>query len=151
MSVNLTNKNDDSKLLVESLLNATKASIDSLLMVASTSSQFKHIEDSLNRYIKLANQKAKSIQEDQEELSQVLAQTEKEETVSHEEVMAFIFNNNIKKVRITKKLTQVQLAHLLDKKPSEISRWESGGVTPSMKNMTLISKALGCSLEELIN
>jgi DNA-binding transcriptional regulator YiaG len=94
---------------------------------------------------------AQELAEDQKWLDENLEAIKKEETFSHEEVMKDIFNNNIKSVRIKLKISQSELSKRLNKTSAEISRWESGIVTPNLKNYRLISEALECSLEDLLD
>lgn len=89
--------------------------------------------------------------EDQKWLDENVEAIKEEETFSSEEVMADTFNNNIKSIRIKLKISQSELAKRLNKTSAEISRWESGLVTPNLKNYRLISNALNCSLEDLLD
>jgi|GEM_PF-750424 DNA-binding transcriptional regulator YiaG len=152
MSPRQTNLSDRSseEHLVKSLLKTTNSAFETLLSVVKSKRDFELIERALSDYEALLAKKEQDILEE-DDLDQILAEVEGEETVSHEEVLSQAFNNNIKAIRKRVGMPQVELAEKLGKKPSEISRWESGTVTPSMKNMRLISQALNCSLEDLLS
>lgn len=48
------------------------------------------------------------------------------------------YNEIIKKIRQTKKLTQQELANILGVGQSVLASWESGARTPSYKNQRII-------------
>lgn len=58
--------------------------------------------------------------------------------------------DNIKKIRKSKKITQVQLANIIDKSESTIQKYESNSVTPDFTILTEIAKALNCTLLDLL-
>ena len=58
---------------------------------------------------------------------------------------------SLKDIRLSKKLTQEELAKRSGIKQNGISRYESGTRTPSMKTAKALAKALGCSIDELIS
>jgi len=57
--------------------------------------------------------------------------------------------NPIKKRRVEKGLTQVDLALLVEVSQMHISHFETGGVTPSEKHTKKIAEILGISPEDL--
>lgn len=62
-----------------------------------------------------------------------------------------LFGKNLKKVRESKNITQVQLAIDCDFDVSVISRIERGVVNTSLSNLKLISSALQIELSELFD
>lgn len=56
----------------------------------------------------------------------------------------------IKNARESNKMTQAQLAHIIGVSQSTIAQWEGGITLPSVKNLMLLSKALHCTLDELL-
>lgn len=61
------------------------------------------------------------------------------------------FGNNLKMVRVSKNITQAQLAIDCDFDVSVISRIERGIVNTSLSNLKLISSALNIPLKELFD
>lgn len=61
------------------------------------------------------------------------------------------FGNNLKIVRVSKNITQAQLAIDCDFDVSVISRIERGAVNTSLSNLKLISSALNISVKELFD
>lgn len=59
-------------------------------------------------------------------------------------------NNRIKQFRLKNKLTQQQLADLMDVTRQAVTRWESGTVEPSTENLIQLAKIFACSVDELI-
>jgi len=59
-------------------------------------------------------------------------------------------NNRIKKFRLKCKLTQQQLADLMDVTRQAVTRWESGTVEPSTENLISLAQIFDCSVDELI-
>ncbi len=59
-------------------------------------------------------------------------------------------NNRIRKFRLKSKLTQQQLADLMDVTRQAVTRWESGTVEPSTENLILLAQIFDCSVDELI-
>lgn len=59
-------------------------------------------------------------------------------------------NNRIKQFRLKNKLTQQQLADLVDVTRQAVTRWESGTVEPSTENLISLAQIFGCSVDELI-
>lgn len=65
-------------------------------------------------------------------------------------VEVMIMNNRIRKFRLKSKLTQQQLADLMDVSRQAVTRWESGTVEPSTENLILLAQIFDCSVDELI-
>lgn len=61
------------------------------------------------------------------------------------------FGENLKSVRLSKNITQAELAIDCDFDVSVISRIERGVVNTSLSNLKLISSALDISLKELFD
>lgn len=59
-------------------------------------------------------------------------------------------NENIKKYRTEKNLTQEQLAEKVYSTKSTISKWESGDITPSIDILKIIAKALEVNVYDLM-
>jgi len=59
-------------------------------------------------------------------------------------------NKQIKKIRTTLKMTQKQLADLVDIDESMINKIENGHSTGSIRTLTKLAAALGVSIAELI-
>lgn len=59
-------------------------------------------------------------------------------------------NNRIKQFRLKNKLTQQQLADLMDVTRQAVTRWESGTVEPSTENLISLAEIFNCSVDELI-
>ena len=57
---------------------------------------------------------------------------------------------SIKKLRINRGLTQKQLAELLGVKQQNISDWERGERSPSVKNLKKLSEILNCQIDDLV-
>ena len=109
----------------------------------------KTLSDSIP--ITLLELEAQELAEDEKWLEENFEAIKKEETISHEELMKSIFNNNIKSIRVKLKVSQSELAKKLNRTLVEVSKWESKEVTPTLKNYRLISEALECSLEDLLD
>lgn len=58
--------------------------------------------------------------------------------------------NNLKKIRIRKNITQIQIAKLLGVDRSFISNIENGKNNPTLSTITNLAKALGVSTDELL-
>ena len=54
------------------------------------------------------------------------------------------------RLRMEHGLTQGQLAEMVGCYPKDISRWETGERNPGAKSLVALAKALGCSMEDLI-
>ena len=59
-------------------------------------------------------------------------------------------NNPITKRRLELGLTQVQLAEMLGCQQQSISDWETGRSIPTMRSLNKLSKALSCSIADLL-
>lgn len=57
---------------------------------------------------------------------------------------------SIKERRIAKNMTQKDLASALHTNQNNISRYESGKRSPSIRVALQLAQALGCSIEELL-
>ncbi len=62
-----------------------------------------------------------------------------------------IFGSNIKLIRVEKKLTQLDLAVLMNLDPETIRRYEKGIQEPKLSVIVKFSEVLQVSLEEIIN
>lgn len=147
LNLNIENQ---APLLFESLLNTTKCSIHSLLLAVKNQSDLTQLKEVLNNCADLIEDKEDLLEDEDLLLEGILREAKNEERFSHDDILKDCFKNSIKKIRESKSISQLELAKLLNKNASEVSRWESGGVIPSMKNIILISKALNCSLDSLI-
>ena len=58
-------------------------------------------------------------------------------------------NIDIEQRRKEKNLTQQQLADLCGSKQNNISRYEKGHRTPSLRDAAALAKALDCSIDDL--
>ena len=70
------------------------------------------------------------------------------------EMDAIILRNigaKIREIRLQKKLTQKELAFILDIEISQITRIETGKINTSILNLIKISKALEIDIKELFN
>lgn len=64
--------------------------------------------------------------------------------------MALIFSGEkLKQARVSRGLTQEQLATKLDIRVTNVSKWENDRSAPNGINMVLLIRALGCELEEV--
>lgn len=61
------------------------------------------------------------------------------------------FNEKLQILRKEKKLSQEQLADMLDVTRQSVSKWESGTTYPEMDKLIMLSKIFGCSLDDLTN
>ena len=64
--------------------------------------------------------------------------------------MKLKISENIKNLRISKGLTQSELALLLSVTPQSVSRWENGQAYPDMETLPLLSNIFGVSYDELM-
>ena len=60
------------------------------------------------------------------------------------------FKDNLKKIRMNRTLSQTELAKKAKLEPSHISHYECGRRNPSMDNLVVLSKALNCTIDELV-
>jgi transcriptional regulator with XRE-family HTH domain len=67
------------------------------------------------------------------------------------EIWAMIdFRRNLISIRKDRKLTQAQLAELLDIQPRLISRWETGETKPQFDHMVRLADVLQVTIDELV-
>lgn len=59
--------------------------------------------------------------------------------------------DNIKRIRKSKKITQVQLANAIHKSESTIQKYEANNVKPDFVVLNEIADALGCTLMDLVD
>ncbi|MGD6887771.1 helix-turn-helix transcriptional regulator [Staphylococcus shinii] len=59
-------------------------------------------------------------------------------------------SNQIKKLRIKKKLTQEDLALLLNVSLNKINNWENGNEDPDLKQLLILSEFFGVTIDQLI-
>ncbi|VEU80639.1 helix-turn-helix domain-containing protein [Haploplasma axanthum] len=64
--------------------------------------------------------------------------------------MSHPFHENLRNLRIKNNLTQDELANILDVSRQAISKWERGEGLPDLHNLSLLAKALGVTVDELI-
>lgn len=57
----------------------------------------------------------------------------------------------IARLRIARGLTQAQLAELIGCHQQSINKWETGVCKPGMQSLIKLSRALGCSIDDLID
>jgi len=60
------------------------------------------------------------------------------------------FRKNLQQLRKERKLTQLQLAELLEIQPRLISRWETGETKPQFDHMVRLAEVLEVSLDQLV-
>ena len=60
------------------------------------------------------------------------------------------FKDNLKELRIEKKLGQVELANAIGVSKGVISLWENGLREPNMYSLILLAKYFGVSIDELV-
>ena len=61
------------------------------------------------------------------------------------------FSERLKKYRREKNLTQQELADLLQVSNKTVSRWESGGGYPDVPMLVPLARALGVSVDDLLD
>lgn len=61
-----------------------------------------------------------------------------------------MFGEQIRKLRIAKGLSQVQLANKLSVSKQSVSNWESNNITPSIDLLTKIAHYFSCSADYLL-
>jgi transcriptional regulator with XRE-family HTH domain len=66
------------------------------------------------------------------------------------EILQKSFGIHVKKLRIQKKLTQVEVSSNMNKDQQSLQRLESGNVSPSLFYLFQLSNALNVSLPELM-
>jgi len=60
------------------------------------------------------------------------------------------FTDNLRDLRREKKLSQEQLAELLNVSRQSVSKWEQGGGYPEMEKLIMLAEKLDISLDELL-
>ena len=90
--------------------------------------------------------------EDLEDSIEALRRTAKAngQTIVLEKVKEKFLANKIKEVRLSKRLTQKDLATKLETSQAFISKLESPSYRPSLTLLEKVSKTLGCDVEDLI-
>lgn len=61
------------------------------------------------------------------------------------------FSEKLQKLRKENKLSQEQLADMLDVSRQAVSKWESGQTYPEMDKLLALCKIFKCSLDDLTN
>ncbi len=61
------------------------------------------------------------------------------------------FGENLKKIRILKKLSQEALAEKVNVSRQSISKWETGDAYPTMNNLLELCKIFHCKINDLVN
>ena len=61
-----------------------------------------------------------------------------------------INTEELKRLRFQKKMTQMELANAAGLSQAHYCMVENGKDSPSIKRLTLIAKALGCSIKDLV-
>ena len=61
------------------------------------------------------------------------------------------FGENLKKIRILKKLSQEDLAEKVNVSRQSISKWENGDSYPTMNNLLALCKIFHCKINDLVN
>ncbi len=61
------------------------------------------------------------------------------------------FGDNLKKVRVLKKLSQEALAEKVSVSRQSISKWETGDAYPTMNNLLELCKIFHCKINDLVN
>ena len=60
------------------------------------------------------------------------------------------FKHNLKVIRMRNTMSQAELAKRAKVEPSHISHYECGRRLPNVSNLLKLSKALNCTMDELI-
>ena len=61
------------------------------------------------------------------------------------------FSENLYTLRKNKKISQEQLAELVDVSRQSVSKWELGESYPTVENIFKLCNVLNCKMNELIN
>ncbi len=61
------------------------------------------------------------------------------------------FGDNLKKIRILKKLSQEDLAEKVNVSRQSVSKWETGDAYPTMNNLLELCKIFHCKINDLVN
>lgn len=59
-------------------------------------------------------------------------------------------NSTIARLRLERGLTQAQLAEQLGTVQEAVAKWESGTRKPGMKSLLALSRALECTIDEIV-
>ena len=62
-----------------------------------------------------------------------------------------MLKDNIKIYRLSRKMTQQEIANVLNITRQAVTRWENGDVEPSTENLISLSKIFNCTVDELIH
>lgn len=58
---------------------------------------------------------------------------------------------NIKQKRVDNKITQEQLAEVLDIDRSTVAKWENGSAMPRAKMLSKLAATLNCTVDDLLS
>lgn len=58
---------------------------------------------------------------------------------------------NLKKFRMSKNLTQLELANKLQVERTTVSMWESNSSSPNIQTLKKIAQVLDCTVDDLIS
>ena len=58
--------------------------------------------------------------------------------------------NDLKRIRMQKNITQVELAEMLGISRTAVSMWETGEALPRAETLKRLAKILGCTIDELL-
>lgn len=58
--------------------------------------------------------------------------------------------NDLKRIRMQKNMTQVELAEMLGISRTAVSMWETGEALPRAETLKRLAKILGCTIDELL-
>lgn len=58
--------------------------------------------------------------------------------------------NDLKRIRMQKNMTQVELAEMLGISRTAVSMWETGNALPRAEILKRLAKILGCTIDELL-
>lgn len=64
--------------------------------------------------------------------------------------MEMNFSNNLKQLRLSKNLSQTELANKLNITKKTISHWETGYTEPSLQQLVMLSQIFEISIDDLI-
>ena len=65
-------------------------------------------------------------------------------------MMKVNFNNNLKILRLAKKISQKELAEKMNTTIKTISHWETGYTEPSLQQLVMLSNIFDISIDDLI-
>lgn len=58
--------------------------------------------------------------------------------------------NKLREIRLSRKLTQQEIAKALNVKVATVSRWENGKFYPKVDKLIKLARFLDCKLEDLV-